>query len=70
MRCDAVNVVTLLRSTCKKKIISSLICNSANKQANALKKVFDQARLLKSLKYFELLLNNYYRLWLRYDLQN
>ena len=54
----------------EKKKISSLICNSVNKQANALKKVFDQVRLLKSLKYFELLLNNYYRLWLRYDLQN
>ena len=70
MHGDALNVVTLLRRTCKKKKISSLICNSANKQANALKKVFDQVRLLKSLKYFELLITILDFGFDNYDLQN
>ena len=43
----------LLRSICNKKMISSLFCNGANKQANVFKKVFDEARLLRTLKYFE-----------------
>ena len=37
----------------QKKMISSLFCNGANKQANVFKKVFDEARLLRTLKYFE-----------------
>lgn len=40
----------LLRSICNKKIIFSLFCNGANKQANVFKKVFDEARLLRTLK--------------------
>ena len=43
----------LLRSICNKKMIFSLFCNGADKQANVFKKVFDEARLLRTLKYFE-----------------
>ena len=48
------NVVTFLRSNCicQKEMISSLFCNGANKQANVLKRVFDEASLLRTLKYF------------------
>ena len=53
------NVVTCLRSNCickKKKMISLFFCNGANKQANVLKRVFDEARLLRTLTYYEWLI--------------
>ena len=34
-------------------MISLFFCNGANKQANVLKRVFDEASLLRTLKYFE-----------------